>query len=101
MIIILSMRQQAVPSAMKYPAKWREDVQIDVSDDGVRFSNNGTALFDLLFHECDGYLLGSYNGTPIYIIDYPVDDAEQANMQEDVNVILQYLMDDPSFQIEH
>ena len=31
---------------MKYPAKWREDVQIDVSDDGVRFSNNGTALFD-------------------------------------------------------
>ena len=86
---------------MKYPAKWREDVQIDVSDDGVRFSNNGTALFDLLFHECDGYLLGSYNGTPIYIIDYPVDDAEQANMQEDVNVILQYLMDDPSFQIEH
>ena len=84
---------------MKYPSKWREKVQIEVEDNGVKFSNNGTMLFDLMFIECDGYLLGTYSGTPIYIVDYSVNNDEQAIMQEDVNVILQYLMEDKNFII--
>ena len=86
---------------MKYPAKWQDEVQIDVSDSKVEFSNDGTALFDLVFEECDGYLLGTYSGTPIYIVDYDVETDEQAMMQEDVNVILQYLMEDKNFVINH
>lgn len=84
---------------MKYPTKWQEKVQIEVTDNGVKFSNNGTPLFDLMFVECNGYLLGTYNGTPIYIVDYKVENDEQAIMQEDVNVILQHLMEDKNFVI--
>lgn len=82
---------------MKYPAKWKDKVQVEVSEQGVKFSNNGTPLFDLNYVECDGYPLGEYNGTLIYFVDYPVATDEQASMQEDVNVILQYLMEDPNF----
>lgn len=84
---------------MKYPAKWQGVVTVDVSEEKVSFSNNWTPLFDLVFSECDGFLLGTYNNTPIYIVDYPVNSDEQAAMQEDVNVILQYLMEDPNFII--
>ena len=84
---------------MKYPAKWQDKVQIDVSDNGVKFSAEGTPLFELIFAECDGYLLGTYKETPIYIVDYDVETDEQAAMQADVNVIFQHLMEDSNFVI--
>lgn len=84
---------------MKYPSKWKDKVTIDVREDGVSFSCAGTQLFDLMFVSCDGYLLGTYNGTPIYIIDYPIDGGELCAMQEDVNVILEHLMQDEQFTI--
>lgn len=84
---------------MKYPKKWKEKVQIDITEDGVKFSNDGTSLFDLMFIGCDGYLLGKYKETPIYIVSYTVETDEQAAMQEDVNVILQYLMEDANFVV--
>ena len=86
---------------MKYPAKWQDEVQINVSDNGVEFSNNGTPLFDLVFSDCDGYLLGTYKATPIYIVEHPIDNEAQAAMIDDVNVILEHLMEDPSFTINH
>lgn len=92
---------KAADIPLKYPAKWKDKVQTEVTAGGVKFSNNGTPLFDLVFTECDGYLLGTYKDTPIYIVDYPVETDEQAAMQEDVNVILQYLMEDPNFTINH
>lgn len=82
---------------LKYPAKWRQIVQIDVLDNCVKFSNEGTPLFDLLFVECDGYLLGMYKDMPVYLIDYLAETDEQLTMQEDVNVILQNLMRDSNF----
>ena len=84
---------------LKYPAKWKEKVQITVLKDGVQFSNNDTRLFDLMFTECDGYRLGTYKDIPIYVVDYMTENDEQAVMQEDVNVILQYLMKDPDFVV--
>lgn len=85
---------------LKYPNKWRDKVQVDVSDKGVKFSNDGMPLFDIYFAACeDGYLLGTYKDTPIYIVDYSVETDEQAAMQEDINVILQYLMEDSNFII--
>lgn len=86
---------------MKYPNKWKDKVQVKVSDDGVKFSNNGTPLFDLSFIECDGYLLGTYKNTPIYVVDYTVKTDEQMAMQEDINVILQNLMSDSNFVINN
>lgn len=84
---------------LKYPEKWKDQVQVDVQEDGVRFSSNGTPLFDLMFKESDGFLLGTYKQTPIYMVEYPVETQEQAALQGSVNAILEYLMQDPDFVI--
>ena len=84
---------------LKYPEKWKDQVQVDVQKDGVKFSANGTPLFDLMFKECDGYLLGTYQDTPIYMVEHPVENEEQAAMQMGVNTILQELMQDSNFVV--
>lgn len=84
---------------LNYPSRWKEKVEIEVLDNGVKFSAAGTPLFDLMFEECDGYLLGTYQETPIYMVEYPVETEEQAAMQAGVNTILQHLTEDPSFTI--
>lgn len=96
-----TMSIEGTPIPMKYPEKWKDSVQTEVTEDQVKFSNNGTPLFDLVFTECDGYLLGTYKDTPIYIIVYEVTMDEQLAMQDDVNVILQNLMDDSNFKINN
>lgn len=82
---------------LKYPNKWKDRVKVEVTDDSVKFSDGETPVFDLVFKECDGYLLGTYKGTPIYMVEHPVEKDDQAAMQQDVNVILKYLMQDPNF----
>lgn len=82
---------------LKYPNKWKDRVNVEVTDDSVKFSDGETPVFDLVFKECDGYLLGTYKDTPIYMVEHPVEKDDQAAMQQDVNVILKYLMQDPNF----
>ncbi|MBR6051869.1 MAG: hypothetical protein IKP68_11815, partial [Clostridia bacterium] len=84
---------------MKYPAKWKDKVTVTVTSDRVAFVNNGTPLFDLVFSDEEGYLLGTYSGTPISIVDYHVTTDEQVAMQKDVNVILGFLFNDPNFEM--
>ena len=84
---------------LKYPNKWKDKVKVEVTEDSVKFSDNGTAVFDLVFKETKGYLLGTYKGTPIYMVEHTVKTDEQAAMQQDVNVILKYLMKDPNFKM--
>ena len=96
---IATMDVEGTPVPIKYPAKWKDAVQYEVTKDRVKFSNNGTPLFDLVFADCDGFLLGTYKDIPIYIIDYKVATDEQLAMQEDVNVILQNLKNDSNFKI--
>lgn len=96
-----TMDIEGTPIPIKYPKKWETAVQTEITEDRVKFSNNGTPLFDLVFTECDGYLLGTYKDTPIYIVDYEASADEQLAMQEDVNVILKYLMNDPDFKINN
>ena len=84
---------------LMYPEKWKDKVTVDVAGDRVSFVSGETKLFDLVFAECDGYLLGTYSGTPIYIVDYPVTTDEEASMKQDVNVILQNLQQDSNFKI--
>ena len=84
---------------LKYPEKWKDQVQVDVQKDSVKFSANGTPLFDLMFKEGSGYLLGTYQDTPIYMVEYPVENEDQAAMQMGVNTILQELMKDSNFVV--
>ena len=83
----------------KYPSKWKDKVQTQVTNLGVIFTNNGTPLFDLVFTECNGFLLGRYNGTPIYVMNYDVSDPEQLAMKDDINVIIDNLKNDSNFEI--
>lgn len=85
---------------LKYPSKWKDRVKAEVTDDGVKFSDKGTPVFDLMFKECDGNLLGTYKGTPVYIVEYEVKNDDQIAMKEDVSVILSNLMEDPDFVVK-
>jgi len=83
--------------ALHYPTRWKEKVELDISKDSVRFSNKNQILFEIMFYECDGYMIGTYNETPIYIKNYEVQSDEQKAMQEDVNVIIDNLKKDSNF----
>lgn len=85
--------------SLYYPQKWKDKVEIKIDGNTVSFVSDGTPIFDLCFETCDGYLLGTYKDTPIYIIDYAVKGDEQIAMQQDVNVIIDYLSKDKEFKI--
>ncbi|MBQ2211325.1 MAG: hypothetical protein II410_00385, partial [Ruminococcus sp.] len=84
-------------TTLYYPAKWQDRITVNVTDEKVSFSAGETPLFDLVFTKCDGYLLGTYGSTPIYIMEYPVTEQEHAAMQMGVNVILEHLQEDDQF----
>lgn len=86
-------------TTLYYPAKWQDRVTVNVTDEKVSFLAGETPLFDLVFTQCDGYLLGTYGSTPIYIVEYPVADQEHAAMQMGVNVILAHLQEDDQFVV--
>ena len=94
---------------LKYPNKWKDKVKIEVTDDTVKFTCGKEKLFDLVFKECDGYLLGTYDNTPIYIISYEFDETKYSedekmdlySMSGSVNAILQELMKDSKFVINY
>lgn len=89
-------------TTLYYPAKWQDAVTVAVSDTKVSFTYGDERLFDLVFAETEnGYLLGTYDGTPIYVVDYEASSDEAVAMQEDVNVILQYLIEDDHFLLNH
>ena len=95
-------------TTLHYPNKWKDLVTVDVSDGMVQFSYKGEKLYDLVFSVCDGTLLGTYSGTPIYIVSYTVDSTKYSEDENytisalchDVNVILSHLMEDPNFSVE-
>ncbi len=94
-------------TVLQYPAKWQDKVNIDLSDSSAKFSCGEYKLFDLYFEGEEGSLLGTYKGKPFRMVSYDIDPSAVSGemfdvlcaMQEDVNVILQYLMKDTEFII--
>lgn len=86
-------------SLSKYPKIWKDKVTVTEKDSVVTFSDGDTVVFELCYKTCDGNLLGTYDGTPIYIIDHKVETEEQQAMQFDVNVIIEHLTQDEKFTI--
>lgn len=80
-----------------YPKRWEDRVTVKVTDTKVSFSDGDTPLFDICFEKVEGYHVGDYNNTPVYLVDYKTKTDEQAVMQEDINVTLQHLSEDPAF----
>lgn len=85
--------------SLYYPEKWKDKVDVKVNGKTVSFMNNGDKVFDLRFENCDGYLLGTYKNTPIYIVEYKAKNDDQVAMQQDVNVIINNLSKDKNFII--
>lgn len=92
---------------MHYPQRWKDSVKVEADDKAVAFSCDGTPLFTIHFGAEKGELLGTYNGTKLWLETFDFDQkklsAEQIGMyeamQEDVNVILQNLYDDDKFEL--
>ena len=86
-------------TTLKYPERWQNAADIKTEDDKVVFSLNDKTVFEIVFKECDGYLLGTYNGTPIYIVETETEDYNEKLMLEDVDIILQNLLEDENFKV--
>ena len=84
-------------ATLYYPQRWKDKVSVSTKDNKVTFSSGETPLFTLVFGGEEGVPVGTYEGKQLCIIDYPVESDELANMQEDVNVILHYLIGDQGF----
>ena len=85
--------------SLYYPAKWKDKVDVKVNGKTVSFENEGKSVFDIRFEECDGFLLGTYKTTPVYIVEHEAKNDEQVAMQQDVNVIISQLEKDTNFKI--
>lgn len=92
---------------LKYPVKWKEDVEITVEENVVKFSCEDIKLFDLCFDMDEGYLLGTYDGKSISIVDYELNEdafdedeyLKLSSMKEDVNIIIQNLSENEKFKL--
>lgn len=93
---------------LKYPKKWEGTVSTTVDNEKgiVSFKTGDTPLFDILFDGEAGDLLGTLqvNGRNVVLRlkTYEIDPegeqyAQQLEMQEDINVLLNYLNTDYSF----
>lgn len=82
---------------LKYPKKWENKVIVKQEGDCVKFSADNTPLFDLYYKEINGVQLGTYNNTPIYIVEHNVKKSEHKQMVQDVNVIIDNLSKDENF----
>lgn len=87
---------------LKYPSKWENKVNIETKADKVCFTSadKKVKLFDLCFGGKEGYVFGvltSDNSTELRVVSYDIDNNlenadELCAMQEDMNVIFQYLI---------
>ena len=98
---------------LRYPQKWQAFTRTEENGNAVSFygwveGKSEQPLFTLQFGEGDGYLLGTLDGTGVFIVDnVPVfdetwSDAEKETvsaMQEDLDVIVQDLFARDSFTI--
>lgn len=97
---------QTSVTTLYYPKIWEDAMTVEENGKTVSFSYGEIKLFDICFEQCDGVLLGIYDGTPIYVISYDVEkdrlSSEQYRdicaMQDDVNVILEHLKQDSKFE---
>ena len=89
---------------MKYPSKWEKKVKIDVTPEKVSFAtaDGEVKLFDLCFGGEEGYVYGTLTGdkpVEIRVVSYDIDEnlknfEECCIMQDNMNIILQYLVDE-------
>lgn len=86
---------------LKYPAKWKDYIEISAEKDTVKYSSEGTPLFDIILGDSDAYLFGTLkDGTEVHLRNYEVKDNEKLiAMQEDANTLLNYLVKDYDLKV--
>lgn len=91
-----------------YPEKWKDDITFQVNDDQLEALYDDNPLFTLFFGGKKGDLYGTveYDGTDIDL-RYKMYDLDSKNkdyetmiaMQEDINIIFQYLMQEEKLSV--
>ncbi len=91
---------------LKYPEMWKDKVKVAIEDGdvySVKFTSDDTPLFDLLFGEGEGDIIGSLttNGetTVVRVKAYNIEPKsknfeEKIAMLNDVNVVIEHLVED-------
>ena len=91
-----------------YPKRWEQKVAAETSDSSLKLTSGGNVLFEVLLGDSDrGDLVGSYRGEKLYIVSESIEqgslpDSEYdalREMQEDFNVMLEYLLKDEAFTV--
>ena len=94
---------------LKYPEKWKDKISFDAEDDKVNFNCGNIKLFTLYFGGEKGEVFGTLhldNGEiPLRYEMYTIDTKsknynELSAMQEDVNVIFQYLISEGKLKVK-
>lgn len=91
-----------------YPEKWHSSVDIVETDNVVSFNSKGTKLFDFIFGDTEGSLLGYYDGVEVRIVSYDIPEEDYTEdeylilreMQEDIDIVIEHLMEDENFVLE-
>lgn len=91
---------------LKYPARWKDKIKVKSDSKTASFTSGNVKLFDICFFESNsGFRIGAYGETPVYLVTYEFDKKtkesknyqELAQMQDDVNVIIENLKADTRF----
>ena len=91
-----------------YPEKWKEDITVGKNENTVSFTSNGTRLFDFIFGDTKGTLLGYYDGVEVRIVSYEIVEVNYTEdeyltlraMQEDIDIVIEHLIDDKKFVLK-
>ncbi len=91
---------------LRYPLKWKDEVDVKVSQQKAEFYCGEYHLFDISFVKCDGILIGRCRDIPIYVIPYDLDtfslseetSLKLSEMQEDVNTLIECVLEEPGVE---
>lgn len=89
-----------------FPAKWKNDAEAKVDDNGLKMYYKDVCLFELSFTDNKGTNIGKYNGKDIYVSSFEVKKGKMTDseynkalaIQDDINFMLKRLEESPDFQ---
>lgn len=92
-------------ATFSYPARWRDRISVKDNEGTVAFFSDNIEVFELKLGSTDGFSVGKYDGKDLRLVTFDFnqykDDQkrfeELCQMQEDVNVLLDYLERDKAF----
>lgn len=91
-----------------YPERWKDKVTTKSAEKSVSFISDGVEVFALQLGGDKGFRVGKFNGADLRLVTFEFDKKklsaarydELCAMQEDANVVLEYLEKETAFSAE-